>query len=379
MGRRAPIIGTIFAALLAGLLLASCGGSVEVPSPDELRAMGLGTLPPVSMPPDNPLSAVKIELGELLYFDKRMSGNSQVSCANCHIPDMGWGDGGDLSLGYTNTLHWRNSQTIINAVYLQKFFWGGSARSLELQAKSAWTGNAAGNLDPAMAEERMRQIPEYVRLFQEAFGADAPSFGDALRAVAAFESTITSRNVPYDLYLEGDDDALTDAAKRGLNLFVGSAGCMECHSGRLLTDESFHNLAVPENSQFATDPQRQIMLRYKTRANGVTEEIYRTAATDLGLYYVTKRDEDKGKFRTPPLREVNQTGPYMHNGVFFTLEEVVEFYNRGGGDDPSKSTLMQPLDLTSDEIADLVAFLESLTGDTIIVEPPAMPPYEVME
>lgn len=379
MGRRAPIIGTIFAALLAGLLLASCGGSVEVPSPDELRAMGLGTLPPVSMPPDNPLSAVKIELGELLYFDKRMSGNSQVSCANCHIPDMGWGDGGDLSLGYTNTLHWRNSQTIINAVYLQKFFWGGSARSLELQAKSAWTGNAAGNLDPAMAEERMRQIPEYVRLFQEAFGADAPSFGDALRAVAAFESTITSRNVPYDLYLQGDDDALTDAAKRGLNLFVGSAGCMECHSGRLLTDESFHNLAVPENSQFATDPQRQIMLRYKTRANGVTEEIYRTAATDLGLYYVTKRDEDKGKFRTPPLREVNQTGPYMHNGVFFTLEEVVEFYNRGGGDDPSKSTLMQPLDLTSDEIADLVAFLESLTGDTIIVEPPAMPPYEVME
>ena len=350
----------------------------EIPTPADLLAMGLGTLPPVTMPPDNRLNDAKIELGLYLYFDPRMSGNGEVSCASCHIPDLGWGDGGDLSLGYTNTLHWRNSQTIINAVYLQKLFWGGSSLSLEAQAKSAWTGNAAGNLDTSMAEERMRQIPLYVRLFEEAFGTEAPSFDDALRAVAAFESTITSRNVPFDRYLEGDADALSPEALQGLSLFVSRAGCIQCHSGPLLTDESFHALGVPNNPQFETDPQRQIMLRYKTSANGVPEEVYRSIDRDLGLYFQTKQEADKGRFRTPPLREVGQTWPYMHNGVFFELDEVVRFYNEGGGDDPNKSPLLEPLGLTDQEVAALVAFLESLTGDEIIVEAPEMPPYTVM-
>ncbi len=382
MARRTRIIlvssigaALLVAALAIGLTFALLGG-VKALTPEELRALGLDTLPPVTMPADNPLSDAKVELGKLLFFEPRMSGNSKVSCSNCHMPDLGWGDGGDLSLGYTNTLHWRNSQSVINSVYLQKLFWGGEALSLELQAKSAWTGNAAGNLDPDMAEERLRQVPEYVRLFREAFGAPAPSFGDALRAVAAFEATVTSRNVPFDGYMEGDKDALSKEALRGLNIFVDKAGCLQCHGGPLFTDESFHNLGVPENTQFETDPQRQIMLRYQHRARGVPEEVYRAADRDLGLYYTTKQDEDKGKFRTPPLRELDQTGPYMHNGVFFTLEEVVEFYNQGGGEDPNKSPLIEPLGLSAQEVADLVAFLEGLTGDPIIVEPPPFPEYE---
>lgn len=141
------------------------------------------------------MTDAKVELGRLLSFDRRMSGDGLVSCATCHAPTAGWGDGNALSLGYPGTLHSRNSQTIINTAYLQKF-WGGEKLSLEAQAKSAWTGNLAGNLDPAMAKERLRQMPAYVALFEEAFGAPSPSFDDALKAVAAFEATITC--YPWD-------------------------------------------------------------------------------------------------------------------------------------------------------------------------------------
>ena len=352
--------------------------TVTVSLRDELRAAGLGPLPPIVMPADNPLSDDKVELGKLLFFDPRMSGDGAVSCATCHTPQSGWGDGNALSLGYPGTLHWRNSQTILNSAYYRQLFWAGESKSLEAQAKSAWTGNVAGNLDAAMAEERLRQMPGYVLRFKEVFGADAPSFGDALRAVAAFEATITSRNAPFDRYIEGDDTALSSGALRGAELFVGKAGCFQCHGGPLFSDQDFHNTGVPPNAEFESNPLRQITLRYQHRARGVPESVYRSADRDLGLYYTTKRDEDKGKFRTPSLREVELTGPYMHNGAFKTLEEVVEFYNDGGGDDPAKDSQLRPLELTEQEMTDLIEFMLSLTGDPIIVEPPDLPEYEVL-
>ena len=156
-------------------------------------------LPQVVLPPDNPITDAKVALGQLLFFDRRMSGNSSVSCATCHQPEQGWGQRTQLSLGYPGTLHWRNAQTIINTGFYAKLNSAGSALSLESQAKGAWTGALAGNLDSAMAEERLRQIPGYVRRFNDVFSTDSPSFDDALRAVAAFETTITSRNVPFDI------------------------------------------------------------------------------------------------------------------------------------------------------------------------------------
>ena len=349
-----------------------------IPSREALRAMGLGPLPTVTMPADNPFSEDKAELGKLLFFDPRMSGDGAVSCATCHGATLGWRDGNALSLGYPGTLHWRNSQTIINSAYQHKLFWAGESKSLEAQAKSAFTGNVAGNLDPAMAEERLRQMPEYVRRFEDVFGTDAPSFDDALRAVAAFEATIVSRNVPFDRYMEGDDSALTEPARRGMGLFSGKAGCVECHGGPLFTDQSFHNTGVPPNAEFETSVLRQITLRYQHRARGVPEAVYRSADRDLGLYYTTKQEGDKGKFRTPTVREVGQTGPYMHNGVFKTLAEVVDFYDRGGGDDPGKDPLLHPLGLSQQEKDDIIEFLLSLTGDAIIVDPPELPEYEVL-
>ncbi len=349
------------------------------PAAAELRSLGLNALPPVSMPDDNPLTDEKVELGKLLFFDRRMSGNGLVSCASCHFPNAGWGDGNPLSLGYPGTLHWRNSQTIINSAYQAKLFWAGEKTSLEAQAKSAWTGNIAGNLDSIMAEETMRQIPEYVQRFGDVFGADSPTFDDALRALAAFEATIVSRNVPFDRYMRGDQNALSDSALRGAELFSGKAGCIQCHGGPLFTDQSYHNIGVPKHPDFETDSLRQITMRYQHRARGVPEEVYRNADRDLGLYYTTKQDEDKGKFRTPPLREVGQTAPYMHNGVFTTLREVVEFYNQGGGSDPNKDPALRPLELEPDEISNLVTFLESLTGDPIIVQTPDLPEYGTFE
>lgn len=351
----------------------------SVISPEMARVLGFDTLPAALLPVDNPTSDAKVELGKLLFFDRRMSANSGISCASCHQPSQGWGDGLALNFGYPGTPHWRNSQTIINSVYHPKLFWAGESLSLESQAKSAWTGATAQNLDTTLAEERMRQIPGYVELFEQAFGNPDPTFDDALRAIAAFEATIVSSNVPFDNYLNGDLNALSDSAQRGFQLFTGSAGCSQCHSGALFTDQSAHSLGLPDNPAFETDPLRQVTLRYQHRSRGVPEEEYRAADGDLGLFYTTKNEADKGKFRTPMLREVGQTGPYMHNGIFTTLEEVVQFYNDGGGDGQNRSALLRPLRLSQGEMDDLVAFLMSLTGDEILVETPVFPEYTVFK
>lgn len=338
----------------------------------------LGPLPPVPVPADNPMSAAKVELGRMLFWDDRLSGDVSSGCVVCHNPEQGWGDGGDLSRGYPGTSHWRNSQTVLNAAFYAKLFWAGEVTSLEAQALSAATGNVAGNGDTVMLEERLRQVPEYVKRFKEVFGIDRPMIHHAWMAIAAFERTLVSKpeNVPFDRFARGDQAALSPEAKRGLTLFQGKAGCITCHDGPLASDESYHNLGVPENPTFRTDPLRQITLRYQHVIRGVPESVYRTADRDLGLYYTTKRDDDRGKFRTPSLRELKYTAPYMHNGVLRTLEEVVAFYDHGGGNDPNKSKVMRPLGLTEQEKKNLVAFLLSLSSDQpVIVERPEIPDY----
>ena len=359
---------------VVGLVLASC----QPPPPPQAEGFPpLGALPEVPVPADNPITPAKVELGRLLYFDDRLSGDTQFSCATCHMPNKGWGDGRDLSTGYPGSRHWRNSQTVVNSAYLAKLFWAGESTSLESQANSAATGNLAGNVDPVMAEERMAQVPEYVTLFKEAFGVDRPTYHLALRAIATFErAEVISDNSPFDLYMRGQRSAMSEEARRGMELFTGKAGCIQCHNGALFTDEGFHNVGVPKSPTFETDILAQIALRYQHYIRGVPEELYRTADRDLGLYYTTKREEHKGKFRTPPLRYLVYTAPYMHNGTFATLPEVVDFYDRGGGEDPKKSPLLNPLGLSAEEKAELVEFLESLSGTELLMEFPERLPYE---
>jgi cytochrome c peroxidase len=373
MGLRRPAALALTTALvIVALAPAGARGQALVVRP-------LGPLPPVPVPPDNPMTPAKVELGRLLFWDDRLSGDVSTPCGACHDPERGYGDGRDVSRGYPGTDHWRNSQTVLNAAYYQKLFWAGEVTSLEGQAVSAATGNVAGNGDPMMMEERLRQVPEYVRRFRQVFGTARPHIHHAWQAIAAFERTLVSNadDVPFDRYAKGDRTALSPEARRGLALFQGKAGCLRCHHGPLASDESFHNLGLPGNSSFATDPLRQITLRFQHASRGVPESVYRTADRDLGLYYTTKRDADRGKFRTPSLRELKYTAPYMHNGVFRTLEEVVDFYDAGGGADPNKSPLVRRLGLTAEEKRELVAFLLSLSSDRPPhqMPRPEMPPY----
>ena len=370
---------------MALVLLGSCGDSTPAPeplaktskpAPEPPKPPPLSALPEVPVPGDIPITDVRVELGRMLFFDRRLSGDTEISCSSCHNPETGWGDELDISTGYPGTRHWRNSQTLVNSAYLQKLFWAGEATSLETQAKSAITGNLAGNGDPTMIEERLAQVPEYVRLFKEAFGVDRPRFPLVLKAIATFErAEVISRDSPFDLYMEGDRSAMNEMALRGMELFEGKAGCIQCHNGPLLTDETFHNLGVPNNPFFEEDPFAQTALRYQHYIRGVPEAIYRNADRDMGLYYTTKRVKDMGKFRTPPLRYLAYSFPYMHNGVFLVLEEVIDFYDEGGGDDPNRSPLLKPLHLTEEEKADLVEFLYSLSGSEILVTPPDLPAY----
>jgi cytochrome c peroxidase len=338
----------------------------------------LAALPPVPEPLDNPITPEKVELGRLLFFDPRMSADGSISCNSCHSATTGYGATTAISFGGPGTSHWRNAQTLLNTGYYSKLNWDGAKKSIEQQNSGAWGGAVAGNLDSALAEERLAQIPEYVERFRDVFGTKYPLWDDALRAVATYQRTLVSQAVPFDAFLAGDDAAISDAAKNGFELFQGKAGCMACHHGALVSDDSYHATGVPVNPELLSSPLKQITFRYEQWAKGATEDVYRTTSEDLGLYYVTKQNIDRGKFRTPSLRDLCYTAPYMHNGVFPTLAEVVAFYNQGGGDPPNKDELINPLDLTEAEQSDLIAFLESLCGEQVSDEAPELPPYGVL-
>jgi cytochrome c peroxidase len=340
----------------------------------------LAALPAMPVPPGQPLTLDRVKLGELLFFDPRFSGDASIGCADCHDPKKGWGDGNALSRGYPGTVHWRNSQTIVNSAYLKTFFWASGSPTLEAQAHSAATGALAGNIQPRLGEERMKQIPVYVDLFRRVYG-ESPTWDKAMLAIAAYERTIVSNDSAFDRFMRGDGTALSAERLRGKTLFETKAGCIACHSGPLLTGETHHNTGVPVNPEFAASPQRQIAMRERIRGKGIAEEVYLKFDRDPGRFLETKKNEDLGKFRTPPLRYLAYTAPYMHNGVFLALEEVVEFYDRGGDDDPfgTKSPLIKPLHLSAQEKKDLVAFLDALSGKELRPVRPALPPYGLLE
>lgn len=370
------------ALIVAGSFASAYAEVMEVPSrieggdpdPDApLTALGA---PPI--PLDNPQTEAKIELGKMLFFDPRLGGNPSTPCSACHNPDVGWDVEAKVSFGYPGTQHWRNSQTIVNSAYYGKLFWAGSSKSLESQAKSAASGAVAGNGEADMMEARLAFVPEYREAFREIFGDEWPRISNAWRAIAAFERTIVQTDTPFDNYVRGDESALTEEQKAGLDLFAGKAGCIECHNGALFSDEKYYNTGVPPLDEWEEDALKQITFRYELYAKGSTEKMYRHTKDDPGFYFRTKQASDKGKFRTPSLRYTAYTEPYMHNGMLETLEDVVEFYNQGGGENEfssNKSELIKPLGLSDSEKAQLVAFLRSLSGDEILIEEPDLPDY----
>jgi cytochrome c peroxidase len=328
----------------------------------------LQPLTAVPVPADNPQTPEKIELGKKLFFDRRLSGDGTMNCAACHIPDMGFADGQAISLSYPTTKSWRNTQTIINSGFYPHLFHDGRATSLEHQALLPVSSSFEMNLNIEYLEEKLRVVPEYDEAFRKAFGGDITKERIAM-ALAAFERTIVSVNAPLDRYLRGDAAALGSDAKGGLVLFTGKAGCSKCHFGPHLADNKFHALLVPENPDVRNEPRMLATLRYVAKVSGYPD--YKTLSEDLGRYLVTKDKKDWKAFRTHSLREISRTAPYMHNGVFKTLDEVIEFMDGGGG---KGNTELKPLGLTADEKRQLKAFLtEALTGEEIRITYPDIP------
>ena len=303
-------------------------------------AQPLVPLPPVPpIPLSNLETPAKVALGKKLFFDPKLSVNGAISCAFCHMPKVGYADPKPFSIGVGGKRGGRNAPPVLNAAYMNLQFWDGRAGSLEEQALGPLTNPVEmANPNTQAVVERLRKIPYYHQTFQDVFGGDVSSDSIA-EAIAAYERTLVTPNSPYDKFLMGNKSALSSKQMKGLVLFKGKARCVLCHSGALLSDQVYHNLGVPQTGPLPAD---------------------------VGRYAVTHNPRDKGKFRTPSLRNIALTAPYMHDGVFKTLGQVVDFYNKGGGRSPyaTKDILLVPLHLSITEKKELIAFLQALTGET---------------
>jgi cytochrome c peroxidase len=301
-------------------------------------------LPPVPIPSDNPQTAEKVALGAQLFFDPRLSADDSISCATCHDPDRAWANHNPVDIGIGDQRGNRNSGTILDAAYMEFQFWDGRATSLEEQALGPIHNPVEMGETLENVVRKLNAVDGYRVQFTDIFGTDATTDGIA-RAIAAFERTVLSGPSPFDRYMEGDKTAIPASAIRGLRVFNGKARCRTCHTGPMFSDQSFHNIGVGMDR-----PQ-----------------------PDVGREAVTNDPKDRGKFKTPSLRNVALTWPYMHDGSERTLTDVVEFYDRGGLPNPTLDIFISPLDLSAGEKQDLVAFMESLTGTMPPVSRPVLP------
>ncbi|MFZ5798310.1 MAG: cytochrome-c peroxidase [Desulfobulbus sp.] len=335
-------------------------------------AAGAGHLEPfkaVPVPEMNPQTPEKVELGKKLFFDRRLSGDGTTNCGTCHDPEQGYSDGLEISLNYPTTRNWRNSPTLYNVAFQKYLFHDGRSTSLEDQALFPMMSAFEMNQNLDFMEEEIRAVPEYVAEFTAVFGDPDVTKERIAMAIAAFERTIISRDAPLDRYLSGDKDALSESAAKGYELFMGKGKCAECHFGVNLDDDRFHALQVPENPEHLSDPRIAATRRFVAKVYHFEE--YRTLAEDPGRYLITKEQKDWKAFRTPTLREIARTGPYMHNGIFATLDEVIEFFNKGGG---QGNTALKSLQLTPEEKTQLKVFLEeALTGAPLAMTYPKVP------
>lgn len=308
-------------------------------------------------PADNTWSQAKEDLGRALFFDGRLSGSGQMACASCHTAELGWSDGRTTSLGHGALALARNAPTIRNAGLLPRLFWDGRAGSLEEQALAVFENADEMHASGDLIEQRLRSSRGYREMFAAAFGGE-PTIARAVQAIATFErAQVSDGSSAFDRFLKGQADALDDDALQGLHLFRTKARCANCHHGPLLTDHQFHDLGL---------------------------SYYGRELEDLGRYRVTGDPADVGRFKTPSLRNVARTAPYMHNGLF-GLEGVVNMYSAGMAtlkptpaqrDDPlfpTKSPLLQRLDLSADEKRQLLAFLDALSERPRRVRAPELP------
>lgn len=298
-------------------------------------------------------------LGKTLFFDPKLSQSNQISCSSCHDPEMGWSDRRHVALGNNHLQGNRNTISLYNISERQLFFWDGRAKTLEEQAAGPLGAHHEMAMDVKTLPAKIQALKGYKPLFKNAYGDEKVTYDRIVKAIADFQKTIKSQPSRFDKFIEGKYNAMSDEEIYGMHIFRTKARCMNCHSGQYLTDESFHNI-------------------------GLT--YYKRKYEDLGLYNITKKAEDVGKFKTPQLRDLLLTQPWMHNGLFGELEGVVNMYNSGMHMiDPSPEAkqqdplypvtdpLLKPLKLTKEEKKALVSFLEALSGTKYKMRRPEFP------
>ena len=327
---------------------------------DKSKFEDIGVLPGVPYPDYNPYSKEKEALGKILFFDPRLSISGQIACASCHNPELGWTDNLTRSFGHDRQTGKRNSMTILNSAYAKTLFWDGRASSLEDQAQFPIGDPLEMNEKLTIAVDKIAKIKGYNALFTNAFGDKKVNLQRIQYAIATFERSINSPKSKFDNFISGKSEAFTDAQVKGLHLFRTKAQCINCHNTPYFSYNQFHN-------------------------DGQT--LFGTKNEDFGRYNVTKDVKDIGKFRTPTLREVANTKPWMHHGHFPSLLDVVELYNGGNPSPvqkkylgtardsliPKVDPMLKKLNLNKEEISDLLAFIETLSTPTRRIMTPVMP------
>lgn len=365
-------------AVLALLLLASAAAAqTGAPAPGASK----GTEPPAQLPPG--VSATlwrisvkpgqeptpeKVALGEKLFNDKRLSADDSVSCATCHDPNFGFADGKPVSEGIRGQKLTRNSPTILNAMFNATQFWDGRANTLEDQAKlPIINSREMGMPNGEAVVAKVRGMPEYVAEFRKVYGRDV-TYDDLANAIAAFERTHFSGSAPFDRFLAGQKGAMSASAQRGWALFNGKARCNACHAANaqapLFSDQKFHNIGIAAHKQDFPQLAREALEVVRAGDEAQIDELaLNSKFSELGRFLVTRHENDVGGFKTPTLRNVGITGPYMHDGSLTTLWDVMDHYNKGGVPNPFLDGGMQRLGLTEAEIDDLVALMFALTDE----------------
>ena len=302
-------------------------------------------LAPMKMriPGDNKITPARIELGKALFFDPRLSDSNQMSCATCHNPSFSWTDGLPISIGRNNKKMTRATPTILNVAYSRKFFWDGRARSLEEQAVGPIKSAIEMNQSMEVLVDELKSIIGYRKMFEKAYPGEGITETTIGKALATYERTIVSGfNSPFDRWLKGDQKAMSKSAQNGFKLFDGKARCSVCHSGPNFTDGSFHNIGLNNGN-------------------------------DMGRFEFVKVASLKGAFKTPTLRNVSNTAPYMHNGELKTMEDVIDHYIDGGKGKANVSPDMKAIKLSKQEKADLIEFLDALSETGTPVTFPILP------
>jgi cytochrome c peroxidase len=330
-------------ALLAPTLLWCAGAYASPQSAASLRSY----LRPseVPAPADNVPNAARIELGKALFFDPRLSGSNWISCATCHNPALGWSDALPAGIGHMGKQLGRATPTILNTAYLPVLMWDGRKATLEDQALGPVESADEMHQDPNVLVTKLASIAGYRSMFERAYPGSEISKDTISKAIASFERTIVSGAAPFDRWAQGQNDAISPSAKRGFELFTNQANCVACHAGFNFTDGSFHNI-------------------------GVTD----LAVVDAGRFAIKPLKSMRGAFKTPTLRDVALTAPYMRNGIYRTLDEVIEHYDRGGDVRENISAEIRPLNLSAQDKRDLVEFMLTLTANSAPLQLPVLPP-----